>query len=788
FEEKGKTSAEDRRAQWAHFKFCRASWNLLHELAGAPADRRATDAGDIANDHEEFLLLDKWERGHRDFNEPVLINTKESTLEVPALGANKTFKWSFANEADKDRKLPEKVLLGTLSVEEIKPGPKKPNPGADDNDKPKSDEKEKKTKDDKTLLQGRWYAIEEETEGKALSKDEIATLNKILDVTSDDFRIERGAIGKRVVVEGKMTLGQTNSPKAFDFEGTSPTGQRIELHGIYDVSDSMCKLCYTAVPAGGKYTRPAEFRTSPGSGRIFVTFKRAAEKVEVAQKGIRVDRILLIVENGSVDKLEKLLEGAMSPIQIKLDADGAKDQSVAQKALKTFSKQLVTPALKPAGRLRTWPWFEERGENPYLIVDGIVKSPNEASAVPGHLFQWIFSTKSLVLVEPFVKVLMPIVYLFDNRAAFMDRLYLLFVIIWTLTIWGFFGGAISRIAAVQFAKNERISLGDSLDFAWERFVSYLFAPVAPLVGILIFILLLFLFGWVELIPWFGDVFAGFAWPLVILSGFVMAVILVGLVGWPLMVGTISTEGTDAFDALSRSYSYVYQAPWQYLWYSATSLVYGAAVIFFITFMASLMLFLGKWAVSSTPGLADARESHDRDPSYLFSYAPTSYGWRDLMLSGNTQHVEKKDGHYDFRPEYKEKISTMNTVGAVLVSCWIYPFFLLVVGFSYSFFWTASTIVYFLMRNFVDDTALDVVHQEDDDLDDPFLKMMPPPGKPASAPASTKPGTVSLTIVDGPPSPPPEMPPAPPPDVPAPAPPAPPESSPMPPPPPPEARG
>jgi len=648
FEYNEKTSAEDRRAQWAHFKFCRASWNLLHELAGAPADRRATDAGDIANDHEEFLLLDKWERGHRDFNEPVLINTKESTLEVPALGANKTFKWSFANEADKDRKLPEKVLLGTLSVEEIKPGPKKPNPGADDNDKAKSDEKEK--------------------------------------------------------------------------------------------------------------------------------------------KGIRVDRILLIVENGSVDKLEKLLEGAMSPIQIKLDADGAKDQSVAQKALKTFSKQLVTPALKPAGRLRTWPWFEERGENPYLIVDGIVKSPNEASAVPGHLFQWIFSTKSLVLVEPFVKVLMPIVYLFDNRAAFMDRLYLLFVIIWTLTIWGFFGGAISRIAAVQFAKNERISLGDSLDFAWERFVSYLFAPVAPLVGILIFILLLFLFGWVELIPWFGDVFAGFAWPLVILSGFVMAVILVGLVGWPLMVGTISTEGTDAFDALSRSYSYVYQAPWQYLWYSATSLVYGAAVIFFITFMASLMLFLGKWAVSSTPGLADARESHDRDPSYLFSYAPTSYGWRDLMLSGNTQHVEKKDGHYDFRPEYKEKISTMNTVGAVLVSCWIYPFFLLVVGFSYSFFWTASTIVYFLMRNFVDDTALDVVHQEDDDLDDPFLKMMPPPGKPASAPASTKPGTVSLTIVDGPPSPPPEMPPAPPPDVPAPAPPAPPESSPMPPPPPPEARG
>ena len=48
----------------------------------------------------------------------------------------------------------------------------------------------------------------------------------------------------------------------------------------------------------------------------------------------------------------------------------------------------------------------------------------------------------------------------------------------------------------------------------------------------------------------------------------MAVLLLGLIfGWPLMFSTISTEGTDAFDAISRSYAYVFQRPFHYLFYT-----------------------------------------------------------------------------------------------------------------------------------------------------------------------------------------------------------------------------
>src|SRR5438876_745285 len=140
-----------------------------------------------------------------------------------------------------------------------------------------------------------------------------------------------------------------------------------------------------------------------------------------------------------------------------------------------------------------------------------------------------------------------------------------------------------------------------------------------------------------------------------------------------MIATISTEGTDSFDALSRSYSYVYQAPWQYLWYSFLAVVYGAALVFFVGFMASLMVYLGKWGVSSAVGLSDPRAEKDREPSYLFYYAPTSYGWRDLLISSNAHHVKKvkvvapaghEVDHYEFTPEYEKNITSMNSFGAI----------------------------------------------------------------------------------------------------------------------------
>src|SRR6202012_5030017 len=101
---------------------------------------------------------------------------------------------------------------------------------------------------------------------------------------------------------------------------------------------------------------------------------------------------------------------------------------------------------------------------------------------------------------------------------------------------------ITRLAAVQIARNEKAPLTETVGFVGERFRHYVLAPAMPLLflGILILVLATggFIAGWTFFL---GDILAGLLWPLVILAGLIMAVLLVGLLGWPLMYPTISVE-------------------------------------------------------------------------------------------------------------------------------------------------------------------------------------------------------------------------------------------------------
>jgi hypothetical protein len=285
-----------------------------------------------------------------------------------------------------------------------------------------------------------------------------------------------------------------------------------------------------------------------------------------------------------------------------------------------------------------------------------------------------------------------------------------------------------------------------------------------------------------------------------------------------MYATISAEGSDSFDALSRSYSYVYQAPWHYLWYGLVAVAYGVVVVFFVGLMGSLMVYLGKWGLDQTPWIGRAMK---REPAYLFAYAPTSFGWRELLLQGSPAVYTAEDiAKYSkiltkddiaklkkedkpvlpaskvpegvqrdiladnfkkgaVRSDYMEKFgewSWANYIGAWMVAFWLGLVFLLIVGFGYSYFWSASTIIYLLMRKKVDETEIDEVHLEEDEVEEPYTPPAPPPpsGAPAARPAAGGPGLIppeSLTLrtppgpTEGPP--PPAPPPAAPPPPPAP---------------------
>ncbi|MFM8271627.1 MAG: hypothetical protein ACKODX_04750 [Gemmata sp.] len=411
----------------------------------------------------------------------------------------------------------------------------------------------------------------------------------------------------------------------------------------------------------------------------------------------------------------------------------------------------------PGGRLRTLPWYEYRGPNPFLLfTDALGGSAADRREALGG-----FVTGSVpVLVEPLVKLLLPVAKLVSPGISPLTRLYLFLILLSNVAVWAFCGGVITRIAAVQLANKGPITLKQAVAFVANRYMSYLGAPLVPL-GISGLVCVgLILYGLVALIPLVGDVLLlGVGLPLVIIGGVIMTVFLVGLVGYPMMYCTLSVEGdqSDTFDALSRSVNYVYQAPWHYLWNWLVAILYGAAVTLFVLFFASVAVYVGKWAVGLTAGAVWS----DRKPEYLFVYAPESFGWRELLT---------KDSHYELHghwasvdPEGKEtadpakavrqvyKYEPVNqkaydanraefyayhTWGAGLVCFWLTLAFLMMLGFSYSFFWSAATMIYFLMRKKVDEAELDEVFEDDE----PEPPLAPP--KLAPAPAATE-GTVPL---------------------------------------------
>lgn len=420
---------------------------------------------------------------------------------------------------------------------------------------------------------------------------------------------------------------------------------------------------------------------------------------------------------------------------------------------------------KPYARLATWPWWEDRGPNPYLLLTGQAGIPWEA----GRFWDWFLRDQLLVMIEPLVKFVQPMIYFFSPRSTGGTSLYFLCVMLWTLATWALFGGAITRIAAVQITRGEKIGLREAVRFTLKRILSYLMAPLFPLVLVFLPLLVMVLFGFIHLIPGLSDlVWDGLLWWLMLICGLVMAGALVGLVSWPLMSATISTEGTDSFEAASRSYSYVYQRPWHYLWYSLVAIAYGAVLVFFIGFMSSLTVYLAKWGVAETPGSS----KFNRDPSYLFVYAPTSFGWRTLLLSdvavGGGKLVVNGEIDEDAYAAYRGTFHWWNEVGASLVAIWLWLFFLLMLGFGYSYFWSASTIIYLLMRRHVDAAELDEVYLEEDEQEGPYGGQFTPPIPPAPS-AIKPPSPVSMveppTLRTPPPSPPPEPPPvaAPPPE-------------------------
>jgi hypothetical protein len=275
---------------------------------------------------------------------------------------------------------------------------------------------------------------------------------------------------------------------------------------------------------------------------------------------------------------------------------------------------------------------------------------------------------------------------------------------WFLLIWSVFGGAIARIAAVHVARDEKISVRHAMGFSAGKVLSFVFAPVIPIFIVLVIGLIIAVPSWILFhIPLFGPPIAGVTTGLALLGGFIITLVLLGTIGgFNLMYPTVAVEGSDSFDAISRSFSYVFARPWRMLWYTLVAVVYGAICYLFVRFFVWMVLvatyfFMSWWlGTPHTP--------------------PTGANAADVFAR-IWQHPDDPLDSLRPNPDYAS-LNGSQAAAAGMIQFWVYLTIGLIGAFAISFYFSANTIIYYLMRREVDATDLDDVYVEetDDDLE------------------------------------------------------------------------
>lgn len=266
-------------------------------------------------------------------------------------------------------------------------------------------------------------------------------------------------------------------------------------------------------------------------------------------------------------------------------------------------------------------------------------------------------------------------------------IYCLILVAIALAAMSVAGGALCRIAALQFAQGEKPGLTEAMRFSIRRFPSLFTAPLTPLFIIAFVGLFVVLLGLIGNIPRAGELIVGLGLLGALVAGALIALLIVGAVaGLALMFPAVAYDGSDCFDSISRSFSYVYAQPARMAFYSAVAAVYGALCYLVLRFFVFVMV----WVTHCFLDLG-------------------------IWTDSNTEGVDKLTAIWP-KPELMNLLGSSDAVTANWTELWasrIVHFFLLIViglmvSFIISFYYSANTVIYSLMRNRVDKTALDDV--------------------------------------------------------------------------------
>lgn len=306
----------------------------------------------------------------------------------------------------------------------------------------------------------------------------------------------------------------------------------------------------------------------------------------------------------------------------------------------------------------------------------------------------LFTVKSSVLMGHFLFALHPdFSHLIANSSeALMDAGWgeytaLTILVLGLLAIWSLAGGAITRSAALEFAAEERLKFKQTISFALQKYWSYFWSPIIPVLGILLLSACNIIGGLIGQAKYIGEVAVALGFPFAIISGFLIIFIgIVGVIGFFLMFPTISAEGSDCFDAMSRSYSYVIARPKRFVPLFLCIIFCGVVYSFFLNGIACLVMQTSFTTVGFGMG--------------------QKFDSIRALVSGSVDPAIQVRG------------------GMVLPVTWSLKFFTIMVilylvlikavagSFVVAFAGSASTISYFILRKDVDGTDIGDVYYDD----------------------------------------------------------------------------
>lgn len=271
--------------------------------------------------------------------------------------------------------------------------------------------------------------------------------------------------------------------------------------------------------------------------------------------------------------------------------------------------------------------------------------------------------------------------------------FMLVYLVLAMALWSILGGAICRLAALDATTDKLGNTAAALEFAGRRFVWFFLTPLFPFIACGLLSLVLMLAGLVFFNAqeiWLLDVAGGALFVVAIVVGLIIAIILMLTAGGAhLFYPALAVEGTDAFDALSRSFGYLIARPWRWLFYTLVSMVYFAVTYLFV----GMVLFLSLSITQSVIRLAVFREAGPEGSGSVNRF--------DAMLPA------PKLGHLVYEVEWS-LLDTPGKIAAALIWVWVFVTVCALAAFAISFYANVHTWIYLLLRKSVDGTGYDEV--------------------------------------------------------------------------------